>query len=82
MQSIQISHRQDVDRVIDDRRTPGLADAPWSLDRISGLEGYTRGTREGEPQQPFVFSVCYVGRGGGDRIYQGAESKGTLRNVL
>lgn len=22
------------------------------------------------------------GRGGGDRIYQGAESKGTLRNVL
>jgi hypothetical protein len=23
-----------------------------------------------------------VGRGGGDRIYQGAESKGTLRNVL
>src|SRR6266704_2963485 len=23
-----------------------------------------------------------VGRGGGDRIYEGAESKGTLRNVL
>ena len=23
-----------------------------------------------------------VGRGSGDRIYQGAESKGTLRNVL
>ncbi len=23
-----------------------------------------------------------AGRGGGDRIYQGAESKGTLRNVL
>jgi hypothetical protein len=23
-----------------------------------------------------------VGRGGGDRIYQGAESKGTLRTVL
>jgi hypothetical protein len=23
-----------------------------------------------------------IGRGGGDRIYQGAESKGTLRNVL
>ena len=22
------------------------------------------------------------GRGGGDRIYQGAESKGTLRNLL
>lgn len=27
-------------------------------------------------------NLCCSGRGGGDRIYQAAESKGTLRNVL
>ncbi len=29
-----------------------------------------------------VKTTCFFGRGGGDRIYQAAESKGTLRNVL
>jgi hypothetical protein len=29
-----------------------------------------------------VLQMGKTGRGGGDRIYQGAKSKGTLRNVL
>ncbi len=54
--------------------------AAWSNDPVIGEvhAGYTAKSAARTP----VFSRRRIGRGGGDRIYQGAESKGTLRNVL
>ena len=42
---------------------------------LLGPKPWSSGGKDNELNRTF-------GRGGGDRIYQGAESKGTLRNVL
>jgi hypothetical protein len=55
---------------------------PWSSCRVAfACEAHLESTARVNYGTSF-FSEGKTGRGGEDRIYQGAESKGTLRNVL